>query len=325
MATIAEVAAGFGGALRASGLGAPLASVSCFAQALDQLGCRLAGLGLLGWPRSFVRRPEDSATYATIFASFFSAFGLVAARRRRAAGDIGRRTGGRGLGGRSTTAREVDEHAPSARGPLQRPRGARSQGLRRLHRRGAAEIERLMLAMVHRPSPPSITPAQPHEPAAWHRPTSAGRCGPQCATAGRRRGCYRLGPRFTERPWSCSCRHQRVDGPLQPGLPPLRARHGVGPSPRGGVRPRNPPDPDHPGAGVAGPQPGDQGGIGLGARTCRAAPASATALGAFNDRYGVAGMARGAVVVIFSDGWDRGDPEVDRTRDGAGSTVWRTA
>ncbi|HEY7107462.1 MAG TPA: VWA domain-containing protein [Acidimicrobiia bacterium] len=30
----------------------------------------------------------------------------------------------------------------------------------------------------------------------------------------------------------------------------------------------------------------------------------------FNDRWGVRGMARGAIVVILSDGWDRGDPEV---------------
>jgi uncharacterized protein with von Willebrand factor type A (vWA) domain len=30
----------------------------------------------------------------------------------------------------------------------------------------------------------------------------------------------------------------------------------------------------------------------------------------FNDRWGVRGMARGAVVVILSDGWDRGDPDV---------------
>jgi uncharacterized protein with von Willebrand factor type A (vWA) domain len=30
----------------------------------------------------------------------------------------------------------------------------------------------------------------------------------------------------------------------------------------------------------------------------------------FNDRFGVRGMARGAVVVIGSDGWDRGDPEM---------------
>jgi uncharacterized protein with von Willebrand factor type A (vWA) domain len=32
-------------------------------------------------------------------------------------------------------------------------------------------------------------------------------------------------------------------------------------------------------------------------------------LRAFNDRWGVRGLARGAVVVILSDGWDRGDPE----------------
>ena len=30
----------------------------------------------------------------------------------------------------------------------------------------------------------------------------------------------------------------------------------------------------------------------------------------FNDRYGQRGMARGAIVVILSDGWERGDPEV---------------
>ena len=28
----------------------------------------------------------------------------------------------------------------------------------------------------------------------------------------------------------------------------------------------------------------------------------------FNDEWGVRGMARGAIVVILSDGWDRGDP-----------------
>ena len=30
----------------------------------------------------------------------------------------------------------------------------------------------------------------------------------------------------------------------------------------------------------------------------------------FNDAWGVRGMARGAIVVVLSDGWDRGDPEV---------------
>jgi uncharacterized protein with von Willebrand factor type A (vWA) domain len=30
----------------------------------------------------------------------------------------------------------------------------------------------------------------------------------------------------------------------------------------------------------------------------------------FNDTWGVRGSARGAVVVVLSDGWDRGDPEI---------------
>jgi uncharacterized protein with von Willebrand factor type A (vWA) domain len=30
----------------------------------------------------------------------------------------------------------------------------------------------------------------------------------------------------------------------------------------------------------------------------------------FNDEWGVRGMARGAIVVMLSDGWDRGDPDV---------------
>ncbi len=34
------------------------------------------------------------------------------------------------------------------------------------------------------------------------------------------------------------------------------------------------------------------------------------ALKTFNDRHGRRGMARGAVIVILSDGWERGDPEI---------------
>ena len=30
----------------------------------------------------------------------------------------------------------------------------------------------------------------------------------------------------------------------------------------------------------------------------------------FNDTWGIRGIARGAIVVVFSDGWDRGDPAV---------------
>ena len=41
------------------------------------------------------------------------------------------------------------------------------------------------------------------------------------------------------------------------------------------------------------------------------------ALQAFNDRHGRRGMARGAVVVILSDGWERGDPKLVGAGDGA--------
>jgi hypothetical protein len=33
-------------------------------------------------------------------------------------------------------------------------------------------------------------------------------------------------------------------------------------------------------------------------------------IGEFTERFGVRGMARGAVLVVLSDGWDRGDPAV---------------
>ncbi len=50
-------------------------------------------------------------------------------------------------------------------------------------------------------------------------------------------------------------------------------------------------------------------------------------LRAFNDQWGVRGMARGAVVVVLSDGWDRGDPllvgeQMQRLHRVAYRTVW---
>ena len=51
------------------------------------------------------------------------------------------------------------------------------------------------------------------------------------------------------------------------------------------------------------------------------------ALKAFNDRHGRRGMARGALVVILSDGWERGDPalvarEMERLSRLAYRIVW---
>jgi uncharacterized protein with von Willebrand factor type A (vWA) domain len=68
-------------------------------------------------------------------------------------------------------------------------------------------------------------------------------------------------------------------------------------------------------------------------RATRAVPdwSGGTRLGvglrAFNDRWGTAGMARGAIVVVLSDGWDRGRPdllggEMARLRRVAHRIVW---
>lgn len=58
-------------------------------------------------------------------------------------------------------------------------------------------------------------------------------------------------------------------------------------------------DPDHAMAAVASAVPDWRGGTRLG-----------ELLGAFLDRWGQRGMARGAIVVVLSDGWERGDPEL---------------
>jgi uncharacterized protein with von Willebrand factor type A (vWA) domain len=50
----------------------------------------------------------------------------------------------------------------------------------------------------------------------------------------------------------------------------------------------------------------------------------ADALAAFNDRYGRRGLARGAVVVILSDGWEHGDPApVAREMERLARVAWR--
>jgi uncharacterized protein len=75
-------------------------------------------------------------------------------------------------------------------------------------------------------------------------------------------------------------------------------------------------DPDAALAGVAGVVPDWSGGTRLG-----------EGVGAFCDRWGVRGLARGAVVVVLSDGWDRGDPaalgeHMARLRRVAHRVVW---
>lgn len=51
------------------------------------------------------------------------------------------------------------------------------------------------------------------------------------------------------------------------------------------------------------------------------------AIGSFNDQWGQRGMARGSIVIVLSDGWDRGDPEVmdremERLQRSAHRVIW---
>ena len=75
-----------------------------------------------------------------------------------------------------------------------------------------------------------------------------------------------------------------------------------------GVHHGHPPHQDHPGADP--PRPRRRPGRGRPVR-CTTGPAGrrlGVSLQEFNDEWGIRGMARGAIVVICSDGWDRGDP-----------------
>ena len=114
-------------------------------------------------------------------------------------------------------------------------------------------------------------------------------------------------------------RHLGLDGAVRPRLPAPADFGGRQRRAGRGVRLRDPADPADARAGRAQPRGGDPAGRRRGARTGRAARASARRCETFNDRYGRRGMARGAVVVILSDGWERADPalvgrEMERLR-----------
>ena len=115
-----------------------------------------------------------------------------------------------------------------------------------------------------------------------------------------------------------------VSGSMQPYADHLlRLAHRMVQSATGvhrGLHRRDPVDPGHPACGTAtrrrrwraagGAVPDWSGGTRLG-----------EVLQAFLDRHGRRGMARGAVVVVFSDGWERGDAGLlgEQARGWAGS------
>ena len=220
-----------------------------------------------------------------------------------------------------------DDGADGAGAPraVEPGRGAAPPRLRaRTRTAELAEARRLMadlrLAGALRRSP--AAPA--HRRATGAGPTCAARCAARCAPAASRSSARSSRPSTRPAPGRAAVRRERLDGAVRARAAAVPARRRRRARPRRGVRARHPAHAHHARAVVARSRRRARCGRASGSSTGRAAPGSARGCATFNDRWGVRGMARGAVVVILSDGWDRGDPERARRADGAARAGSRT-
>jgi uncharacterized protein with von Willebrand factor type A (vWA) domain len=303
MASLAEVAAGFAEALRADGLSIPLSSVATFARALDEVGFAPPDAVYWAGHSSFVRRPEDRTPYGTVFARYFSDSELYVhspMSRGRAVDDaVGDAAG-------------VPIPTTEADGPLQMVRYSAAEILS--HKDFAAcsdeelrDIARLMRNLIRHPAR-----RRSRRRAATRRPRGTLDLRRTVRETVRHGGetprLHRLGPTVRDRPVVLLL---DVSGSMDPysraflefahATVSVRRRvevFALGTRLTRITRMLAWHDPSRAVAAASESVADMSGGTRLG-----------EALAEFNARYGVAGMARGAVVVIFSDGWDRGDPE----------------
>ena len=299
--------------LRGAGLDVPVGATLAFAEALGRGRARRAATGVYWAGRAtLVRRPEDVDAYDRAFARSGGERAPTRSRwrRRRRVRSCSRSTP------TATTTPTADDDGDGADAPdRSRCAAAAAEVLRhrdfahvhaRRVRRGAPADGR---PAPRRRAAPLAAPAAPAG-ATGAGPTSAARSAARCAPAASRSSARSSSPPTRPRRRRAALRRERLDGAVRPGAGALPARRGRRPRPGRGVRARHPAHPHHPRALVAAiPTPRSPPRRG-GSSTGRAAPASARACAQFNDEWGVRGMARGAVVVILSDGWDRGDPEV---------------
>lgn len=307
MATLAEVAAGFGGALRAGGLEAPLSSVRGFAQSLAEVG--IASPASVYWAGHccFVHRPEDSAAYAAVFNDYF---GQVTSESVAASPPPATAQGGDD----AADGTPVGMPGPDEEGADARTHVVRYSALEVLRSKDFAscsddelrEIERLMHSMLF---------LAPRRRSRRATPTRRGRGRPDLRKTvraslplgGETLRLHRSGPSVKERSVVLLV---DVSGSMDPysrafllfAHTAVSARRRIEVFTLGTrltrvTRALAPHDPDDAVGQAASAVEDFSGGTRLG-----------EALRRFNDHFAIAGMARGAVVVIFSDGWDRGDP-----------------
>ena len=148
------------------------------------------------------------------------------------------------------------------------------------------------------------------------RPTCAAPCGAALRAGGEPVDRAFLEPATAAAPARAAARRERLDGAVRPRLRALPARRGRRPG-AGSRRSRSAPgSPASPASSSSrDPDAAIARGGAAGRRLVGRHPARRRAA-RVQRRWGVRGHGRGAVVVILSDGWDRGDPERARRADG---------
>ncbi|MCU1381204.1 MAG: hypothetical protein JWN29_4187 [Acidimicrobiales bacterium] len=298
---MADLAVGFAAHLRLRGLVVPPDTVVGYAKALDALG--LADRDGVYWAgrSTLVRRPEDTPAYDAAFADFWDGQAAFIHRshssleRRIVAVDLPQEEGdGEGEGEADEVLRwsavEVLRHkdlallTPEERDEADRlidalrlagPR-RRSRRRRRSHR-GALDLRRTVATALRAGGEPVHLA---HQAPGERRRRVVLLLDVSGSMADYARGLLRfahaaVSARDAVEVFTLGTRLTR--------LTPMLATH----------------DADAALAAATAAVPDYEGGTRLG-----------DTIGEFTERYGVRGMARGAVVVILSDGWDRGDPAV---------------
>lgn len=303
-----RMVAGFVRALRAGGLSVPTGSAVVFARALGLVG--LADPEHVYWAgrATLVRRPEDFETYDRVFSSFWAeitALGLAPAWSQPVTLALDDEAGG-----------EEGEEGPENRGDVQAVRYSAVEVLGERDMAGLsadewAEAQRLISALR------ISTELRPSRRTRASRRRTGDH--PDLRATFRRN--VRHGGVPMRRAWRETVERPRrmvflldVSGSMEPYARSLaRFAHAAVASRRAGrvevftvgtrltriTREIGRRDPEAALRSVAAAVNDWSGGTRIG-----------SSLQEFNDTWGMRGLARGAIVVICSDGWDRGDPEL---------------
>lgn len=310
MAGVEEIITGFAAALRGAGLSVPTGSVVLFTRALGHLGLERRDLVYWAGRSTLVRRQEDLPVYDRVFQWFWEDTPAPVVPVVEEAVPLVLAT--------DDDPDAVDDSGPPSEGDVVTVRYSAAEVLRRsdlsaLTASEWQEARRLISA---------LRVAAEERPTRRRRP-SRRRSGSNPDLRATMRRNVRRGGTPIERAWkSPGTRPRRlvflldVSGSMEPYARGLArfAHAAVGSRRTGGVevfslgtrltritRELGRRDPDAALSAVAGVVEDWSGGTRLG-----------ESIREFNDRWGVRGMARGAVVVICSDGWDRGDSELMR-------------